>query len=437
MVRRSWPILWLMALAACGGPDRVEFRNAAPGLEIGALLDGRLNDTDVNDRVFTTSQARLEPGDLRPGRRDEVAAFQEGRAPALSTLRWKDGEDEAAVSFPSEIQVRVRFWMLQGPADERRAQVMAAEARLNELWRRERMGVTTVGVEVVDRTGDASLERFLDFTCSSARDLAAAVGRLDGALNFYYVGRVDFGSGFSTGNGVTCADDLIAMGRGASPHLAVHEAGHAFDLAHTNDVDGFDRTNVMHNASNTREFFTEGQLFRAHLEPGSFLNTASLRVGQPVRRCPFVGLEATDECPSLQRRIWADGTFPANSLAGAASPRHLTSPQARVSSLLVEDCGIPGEPSPAFRAVMELGDEAVDPLLQALEAGPPAAELAAIELPRRAAFALAYRERALNLLGVLGGPRGVAALQAITPSLPDELQPAAAETLRRLRAAHP
>jgi hypothetical protein len=38
MVRRSWPILCLI-LAVCGGPDRLDLRNRAPGGEIGAVAE--------------------------------------------------------------------------------------------------------------------------------------------------------------------------------------------------------------------------------------------------------------------------------------------------------------------------------------------------------------------------------------------------------------
>jgi hypothetical protein len=68
----------------------------------------------------------------------------------------------------------------------------------------------------------------------------------------------------------------------------------------------------MHSASNSRQFLTEGQLFRAHLEPGSAINSVyGVRPGQVTRSCADNASSRT--CPPLAKRLWADGAgFPPN-----------------------------------------------------------------------------------------------------------------------------
>jgi hypothetical protein len=308
------PLVALLALVGygCGAPDRIEFANAEGGAEIGALLDGRLNDVAVNDRVFVTSNDVIEPGELKPGPHDEVVAFQQGRRVVVNTAPWLDGQDDRTIMFREEIPLRVQFWLLAAPASDRRAQVAAAADALRAIWGRERMGLSVGEVQITDRTAEAAGQPFLDFTCAAAATMVRQIGHTDGWLNFYYVDRVDFGSGFSSGNGVTCSIDVIAMGGNASPALSAHEAGHTFTLAHIDDLPGFDQTNVMHSASDVRNYLTEGQIFRTHLEPLSFINRYALRPGEVTRQCPALIVDPTDACPAIQKRIWADGTFPPN-----------------------------------------------------------------------------------------------------------------------------
>ena len=91
-----------------------------------------------------------------------------------------------------------------------------------------------------------------------------------------------------------------------------HEMGHNLALTHIDDLTAsFNVTNVMHSASNSRQFLTEGQLFRAHLQPGSAINAIyGVRPGQVTRACARDTNSRT--CPGIQKRLWADGTFPAN-----------------------------------------------------------------------------------------------------------------------------
>ena len=73
----------------------------------------------------------------------------------------------------------------------------------------------------------------------------------------------------------------------------------------------FDMTNVMHSASNTRAYLTEGQVFRAHLRSASAINAVfGLRAGLPVRDCDRDTL--TVGCPAIAKRIFADGAYPPN-----------------------------------------------------------------------------------------------------------------------------
>ena len=65
--------------------------------------------------------------------------------------------------------------------------------------------------------------------------------------------------------------------------------------------------------ADVREYLTEGQTFRAHLATNSVINTTyNLRPGQTTRNCTALSETATDDCPAIQKRIWPDGTFPAN-----------------------------------------------------------------------------------------------------------------------------
>jgi hypothetical protein len=67
----------------------------------------------------------------------------------------------------------------------------------------------------------------------------------------------------------------------------------------------------MHSASNVRQFLTEGQIFRAHLRTTSAINQVyALRPGLPTRDCDRDTMTLT--CPSIAKRLWADGVLPAN-----------------------------------------------------------------------------------------------------------------------------
>lgn len=141
-------------------------------------------------------------------------------------------------------------------------------------------------------------------------------------INIYYVDRVGGGpSSVGTGTGWSCKNDhesdnggdFVAMGSATGDELLAHELGHSFALQHTNGLTGYDTTNVMHNASNTREFLTEGQTFRLHMLAGSAINDANIygaRPGLTTRDCRINA--ASEICVDNKKRIWADGAFPAN-----------------------------------------------------------------------------------------------------------------------------
>jgi len=132
------------------------------------------------------------------------------------------------------------------------------------------------------------------------------IGHDAGRINIYMVDLVDggIGRGRSCGYGT----GFVAISSVAGEPLLAHEIGHNFGLDHIDTVADFDDTNVMHSASDHRQYFTEGQLFRAHMAPLSVLNTLyNARPTLPRRDCPAA--TSNDTCPALNKRIWADGTF--------------------------------------------------------------------------------------------------------------------------------
>ena len=316
-----WDLVFVLAaltsLAGCPPThDRVLFNNPNAAGDIGILLDAQVDGAAVNDKTYTApANGHVDPGDVRAGARNEVIAYQQERPVSLvENAAWTDDPDDVTVNFAPEMGVGFFVWLLKEPFSARQTQAVAACIKLDQIWQSERMGTQIATFQVNDRTTDPARAPFLDFTCADAADIRSQIGFNSGGVNIYYVDRVDFGNGFSTGNGVWCGNNTVVMGSGASDHLAAHETGHAFSLDHVNALTtNFDTSNVMHNASNNRQYLTEGQTLRAHFTPGSVINsTYNLRSGLPTRNCASLSETAAPDCPAVQKRIWADGSFPPN-----------------------------------------------------------------------------------------------------------------------------
>ena len=132
--------------------------------------------------------------------------------------------------------------------------------------------------------------------------------RLDAGAG--HVGLVDGST--SRGNACIVGGSFVAIASGAGAELLAHELGHDFALEHIDDLSAdFDATNIMHSASNVRQFLTEGQVFRAHLRSNSAINqTYGRRPGLLTRNCDRDTLAVG--CPPVRKRLWADGAFPTN-----------------------------------------------------------------------------------------------------------------------------
>ena len=296
-------------LYGCG--DDVELSNTS-GSERGVLIDGQDSTGQLNDKTFISNTDIVDVGNVEPSAvYNEVIAFTNLRPLAINTSTpWTTGSDDIPLPFANEIQVPVTIWIVRGPFMQQRTRAINAVTTTVGIWDDERMGVTPSPVQIVDATGDPDAPSYFAFNCSMQNGIENDIGKTNGRINVYYVDTVDGG----TGRGQACSigSDFAAMGRSTGNELLSHEFGHDFALTHIDDLTtDFNQTNVMHSASNTRQFLTEGQLQRSHMKPNSALNSIyNARPGEPNRNCPRN--TASDECIDIRKRIWADGTFPAN-----------------------------------------------------------------------------------------------------------------------------
>lgn len=293
-----------------GCADKVRFANTSSQPN-GILVDGLNSGINANDKTFVSTNLEINVGAFNgSAANNEVIGFTTRRPVAIVTpVGWSSFAELVDVVFTNEIVIPVKVWIVKGPFTTQRDKAIDACITTSSIWDSERMGVRFGLFEIVDATSDPDAPNYFAFDCSKRAGIQSDIGQTSGRINIYYVDTVDGG----TGRGQACVigSDFVAMGSNTGDELLSHELGHDFALTHIDSLSDFDQTNIMHSASNTRQFVTEAQLFRSHLTSNSALNFLyGARPGQPTRDCGRD--EDTHLCPRINKRIWADGTFPAN-----------------------------------------------------------------------------------------------------------------------------
>ena len=234
---------------------------------------------------------------------------------------WTTGNDNIVVPFANKILIPVTIWIVYGDVAAVTTKATNDLLTTSTIFGTERVGVDFSTVTFRDATANPRAPNYYNYDGSSATasSIKTDIGYVTGQINVYCVRSLIISGAqyLNAGQATFTGGPSIAISSQSTTNVLAHEFGHLFSLAHSNTgaaTQWFDYTNLMStNGSPGAAYLTEGQVFRMHINGGSVLNqTYNARPGQPTRFCDFTSTTATNTCPGVQKRIWADGTYPAN-----------------------------------------------------------------------------------------------------------------------------
>jgi hypothetical protein len=316
-------IISVSALTDLKAQDQVTLNNNSAN-PIGLLVDGKLNGSFVNDQTYVSpgSPALIGQFSRATGQgTNEVMAFTQDRPMAIYTNPpWTTGNDNINVPFASQIAIPVTIWVLYGDFGSVSTKAANDLLTASSIYSTERVGVGFSTVTVMDATANPRAPSYYNYENSTmATPIKADIGYVNGQINIYYVNSI-VASGVQYTQ-AACVDQIggtmVFVGSTVITTVLAHELGHDFSLEHVHSgvaTQWFDFSNVMsQNGSPNARYLTEGQVLRMHLTSTSALNdTYHARPGLLTRDCAATSTVATNTCPGVQKRIWADGIYPAN-----------------------------------------------------------------------------------------------------------------------------
>ena len=319
--------IWSLIISVSGltdlkAQDQVTLNNNS-GNPIGLLVDGKLNGSFINDRTYVGpgSPALIGQFSKATGQgTNEIMAFSQDRPMAIfANVPWTTGNDNIMVPFANQISIPVTIWVLYGDFGSVSTKAANDLLTASGIYSTERVGVGFSTVTFMDATTNPLASRYYNYDFTMANGIRTDIGYVNGQINIYYINSI-VASGVQYTQ-AACVDQIggtmVFVGSTVITTVLTHEIGHDFSLEHVHSgvaTQWFDFSNVMsQNGSPNARYLTEGQVLRMHLTSTSALNdTYNARPGLLIRNCAATSTTATNTCPGVQKRIWADGIYPAN-----------------------------------------------------------------------------------------------------------------------------
>jgi len=290
------------------------------GAENGVLLVAKTTQREIEP----SSQLSFSVGPVNPAY-TQVLAFREDRAPSIQTgVAWTPHPKTVTLTYPELAEVPLQIWVLcLDPAcgavtENMRRALETFRANANDLLTTERAGmrISQAGGAanwISDETQNPSLTEFRDFVndqCSALNRVVSMIGKKKpDAVNMYLVRTVDN----EPTSGYRCpVENLAVDGWATFWTTKLHELGHTMSLRDAG-IGKQPQNNVMFSMPQqpaTRQYFTEGQVFRMHFTVDSSLNTIfSRRDPSLLRDCGRTNADAgsaVPPCPPLSTLIWPE-----------------------------------------------------------------------------------------------------------------------------------